>query len=552
MGRVLLCVSPDGRLVAVKLLHAELARDPGFRARFRREVEATRMVSGAYTAPVMDADATAETPWLASVFVPGPSLREAVDAVGALPVESVLHVAAGLAQALLDLHRVGLVHRDLKPSNVMLAADGVRVIDFGIARAAESADSTELTHASALIGSPAFMSPEQAEGHELTPASDVFSLGATLAVAGTGNAPFGGRSTPQLLYNVVHTEPDLSALTPRLREIVEPCLAKDPGARPTPQDLLELIGRIAPTPQPWPSEVHQLLADQHAELASLIGGAVHDSTVADVGPGPTPEGRAATAAGPAPIALLGPALAVTPAHAVTPTPVTPVPVGAAPAQGGAPQGIIVPAGPPRRRAPLALGVVLVLVAGAVGAVLTLFNRDKLFEHPLPQPYRAGGVPTPGSTPLSAVADKYVHDLPACKDITARLSLTSDTKPPYEAAQPEKGQTRCVWEDPSGNSIDVYWRRYRTGQGTGTGAEQAKASYEGYYMGPGSKREQDIGFAEEGQWIIPRDSSDSNCGLYVRDVNLVVMAFVKGPKYPANACEPDTKALLRGVVGATTP
>ncbi|WP_234104620.1 protein kinase domain-containing protein, partial [Streptomyces venezuelae] len=136
MGRVLLGVAPDGRLVAVKQVHAELAGDDGFRARFRREVTASRQVSGAYTAPVVDADPDAETPWFAAQFVPGPSLSQALDAVGALPLESSRLLAAGLAQALADVHRAGLVHRDLKPSNVLLAEDGVRVIDFGIARAA--------------------------------------------------------------------------------------------------------------------------------------------------------------------------------------------------------------------------------------------------------------------------------------------------------------------------------------------------------------------------------------------------------------------------------
>jgi serine/threonine protein kinase len=152
--------------------------DAGFRARFRREVDASRAVSGAYTASVVDADPEAEVPWLASVFVPGPSLRQTLDSAGPLPEEAVLRLAAGLAGALADIHRAGLVHRDVKPSNVLLAADGPRVIDFGIARAADGEGGRgELTRSGWLVGSPGFVSPEQAEGRELAAASDVFSLG---------------------------------------------------------------------------------------------------------------------------------------------------------------------------------------------------------------------------------------------------------------------------------------------------------------------------------------------------------------------------------------
>ncbi|WP_431912090.1 serine/threonine-protein kinase [Nonomuraea jabiensis] len=270
MGRVFLGSGPDGRLAAIKRVRAEFAEDEEFRARFSREVEASRKVSGAYTAAVIDADVTASTPWLASVFVPGPALGEAVDAVGALPERSVLRLAAGLATALMAIHRENLVHRDLKPSNVLLADDGPRVIDFGIARAADSDGRSQVTGTGWLIGSPGFMSPEQAEGRPATPASDVFSLGAVLAVACTGRDPFTGPAAPQILYNVVHTEPDLSMIPEGLRRIVEECLAKDPDLRPTPGRLLDSIGRIAPSAQPWPAEVHELIARQRAELARLL------------------------------------------------------------------------------------------------------------------------------------------------------------------------------------------------------------------------------------------------------------------------------------------
>ncbi|MEJ8644573.1 serine/threonine-protein kinase [Streptomyces sp. MS1.HAVA.3] len=246
MGRVLLAAGPDGRLVAVKQVLAHFADDEAFRARFRREVTASRKVSGAYTAAVIDADPDASTPWLASVFVAGPALGAVVKAVGVLPEDVVRRLAAGLTSALAEIHRAGLVHRDLKPDNVLLAEDGVRVIDLGIARVTEgeSEGETGLTRTGWVVGSPAYMSPEQAEGKPLTPASDVFSLGSVLALAATGRSPFAGSSTLRTLYDVVHGEPDLSDLPAGLRDLVARCLAKDPEARPSPAQLRELIGPV--------------------------------------------------------------------------------------------------------------------------------------------------------------------------------------------------------------------------------------------------------------------------------------------------------------------
>ncbi|MER6663971.1 serine/threonine-protein kinase [Amycolatopsis japonica] len=268
MGRVVLGLAPDGRLVAVKQIHAEFAHDPGFRERFRREIAASRLVSGAYTAAVMDADHEAESPWLASVFVTGPDLRTAVEATGPLPVEAVRRLASGLAAALTDIHRAGLIHRDLKPSNVILSSDGLRVIDFGIARAAEEAQN--LTHTGAIIGSPAFMSPEQAGGGPITPATDMFSLGSILVMAATGRGPFSGASAPQTLYDVVHTEPDLSTVPTEVRRIAEPCLAKDPARRPTPGQLQDFLGPVPSDTEPWPEAVHARIRHQEAEVRSVL------------------------------------------------------------------------------------------------------------------------------------------------------------------------------------------------------------------------------------------------------------------------------------------
>uniref|UniRef100_UPI0025AF64A4 serine/threonine-protein kinase n=1 Tax=Amycolatopsis solani TaxID=3028615 RepID=UPI0025AF64A4 len=266
MGRVLLGVAPDGRLVALKQVHAEFARDPHFRGRFRQEVVASQRVSGAFTAAVMDADPDAETPWLASVFVTGPSLKEAVEATGPLPAEAVRRLAVGLASALIEIHRVGLIHRDLKPGNVLLTGDGPRVIDFGIARATEGG--ADLTGTGGIVGSPAFMSPEQAESRPLTPASDVFSLGGLLVMAATGRGPFTGSPTAQLLYNVVHAVPDLTGVPPELRALVEPCLAKDPARRPSPQQILDFLGAVPPGS--GPPAVHALIDAQDTAIRAAL------------------------------------------------------------------------------------------------------------------------------------------------------------------------------------------------------------------------------------------------------------------------------------------
>jgi eukaryotic-like serine/threonine-protein kinase len=234
MGRVFLGVSAEGQLAAVKVIRADLAADPVFRARFRREAAVGRQVSSRFTAPVVGADTDGPAPWLATTYVAGPSLARAVADSGPLPVASVLRLAAGLAEALSAIHAAGVVHRDLKPSNVILAQDGPRVIDFGISQGSEA---SALTRTGLVLGSPGFMSPEQAEGGEVGPPSDIFSLGAVLAFAATGEGPFGGGSTPALVYRVVYSPASLDAVPIEVRPMIERCLAKDPGQRPTARDL---------------------------------------------------------------------------------------------------------------------------------------------------------------------------------------------------------------------------------------------------------------------------------------------------------------------------
>jgi Protein kinase domain len=238
MGRVFLGMSAAGRPVAVKIIHAELAADPEFRARFSVEVAAARKVSGLFTALVVDADVDAPVPWLATAYVSGPLLSEAVRDRGPLSVPSLLALAAGLAKSLSAIHGAGVVHGDLKPSNVLLALDGPRVIDFGISQAAEAAP---LARGGLVVGTPSFMSPEQAAGQAVGPLSDVFSLGAVLAFAATGRRPFGRGQATSVLERVVRGAPDLQGAPSEMLPLIEQCLIKDSAGRPAAADLLAQV-----------------------------------------------------------------------------------------------------------------------------------------------------------------------------------------------------------------------------------------------------------------------------------------------------------------------
>jgi Protein kinase domain len=313
MGRVFLGWSSGGRPVAVKVIRPELAADPEFRARFRREVAAARTISGLYTALLLDTDTDSRVPWLATAYVDGPSLAEAVTTYGPLPVESVRALAAGLAEALAAVHALGLVHRDLKPSNVLLASDGPRVIDFGISRAA---DTTTLTNTGQSIGSPGYLSPEQAVGTEIGPPSDIFSLGAVLAFAASGNGPFGGGSPPALIYRVVHQPPALEGVPAELRPLIERCLAKDPAQRPTAAGLLADLAGVQPGARWLPERITAALAEFAAPAltrpapGSDSAAAAYERTATSAAPAdgasppatpisemPQPAGAATTAAG---------------------------------------------------------------------------------------------------------------------------------------------------------------------------------------------------------------------------------------------------------------
>jgi serine/threonine protein kinase len=265
MGRVYLGFSPGGRAVAIKVVHPELARDPEFLQRFGREVAAARAVSGVYTAPVVAYGLNDDPPWMATAFVPGPPLADVVTRHGPLPEAAVWRLAAGLAEALRAVHDCNLVHRDLKPSNVLLAPDGPHVIDFGISRAF---DGTALTSAGMVVGTPGYMSPEQAEGQVAGAPSDVFSLGCVLAYAATGLAPFGSGSAASVLYKVVTAEPDLRPVPERLRQVIAACLSKNPSARAGLAQLAAMISALGPATPPalgsfWPEPVASyVLGDQ--------------------------------------------------------------------------------------------------------------------------------------------------------------------------------------------------------------------------------------------------------------------------------------------------
>jgi eukaryotic-like serine/threonine-protein kinase len=262
MGRVYLGRSPGGRTVAVKLVHAEMLGTPGFRERFAREVRASQAVSGTGTVPVVAADADAQVPWLASAYVPGPSLAEAVEEHGPLPPAALWRLLLGLVEALETVHAGDLVHRDLKPSNVLLSLDRPRLIDFGIARAVTEAG---LTRTGTIVGSPGYMSPEQAEGRTLTVASDVFSLGGVLAYAATGRGPFGEGTGVELLFRLVHTEPELGGVPEPLLTVVRECMTKDPQHRPS---LAALRARAAAALGDGAREGTDWLP---AQIASAIG-----------------------------------------------------------------------------------------------------------------------------------------------------------------------------------------------------------------------------------------------------------------------------------------
>ncbi|CAM5400532.1 serine/threonine-protein kinase [Streptomyces tanashiensis] len=343
MGEVHLACRADAptadpyRMVAVKTVREDLEVDGDFRTRFRREIAAARTVDGPGVARLVDADADAPSPWLATEYVPGPSLAEAVVRSGALPVATVRALGVALARALADVHAVKVLHRDLKPANVLLASAGPKLIDFGIAQAFEA---TALTSTGLVVGSPGFMSPEHLVGSRaVVPASDVFCLGAVLAFAASGRGPFHDDEMAAVIYRISRAEADLDGVPEELRPAVERCLRLDPAERPSAAELTELLGGgDAPGVFPWPGTVLSLLAE-YGEAARSAGEA------------------AASGAGVADLPTLGPVVPYSPT-AVTDRPVLP------------------PTPVERRRRPwgaVVAGAVAVALVATVGVVL--LNRN---------------------------------------------------------------------------------------------------------------------------------------------------------------------------------
>ncbi|WP_405185907.1 serine/threonine protein kinase [Streptomyces anulatus] len=366
MGKVYLSYTPGGRPLAIKVIRAEFSEDPEFRRRFQQEVRAAQRVQGLYTAPVIDSDTEGAQPWLATAYVPGPSLAHAVARHGRLPLRSVLLLTVGVAEALGVIHGAGIVHRDLKPANVLLAADGPRVIDFGIARAA---DTTALTGTGVSVGTPAFMSPEQAAVGTVTPATDVFALGQIAAYAAIGAPAYGDGPSHAVLYRIVHEDPDLSRLPDALRPLVTRCLSRDPADRPTLTDIIGMCHEISPEPlrqgEDWlPQAVAGSITERHQLPA----------------PAPTPPPQPTTAPTPTEYSPQPPAPGS--AHPYTPTGHA---VAAAPTQTG-------PAAPGAPGGPGAPGV-----PGAPGTVPT--GHWQQHTHPqgyaTPPPHRPSGYAQPG-------------------------------------------------------------------------------------------------------------------------------------------------------------
>ncbi|MFJ9408065.1 protein kinase [Streptomyces sp. NPDC101393] len=384
MGKVYLSYTPGGRPVAIKVIRPEFSEDAEFRRRFKQEVQSAQRVQGLFTAPVIDSDAEGASPWLATAYVPGPSLSAAVAEHGRLPVSTVLLLVAGIAEALQVIHGAGIVHRDLKPSNVLLAADGPRVIDFGIARAA---DATSLTSSGVTVGTPTFMAPEQAAGSTITPATDIFALGQVAAYAAIGSPAFGEGTSHGVLYRIVHEEPELTGLPDELRELVTRCLTKDAAERPTVAEVIALCGAASGQTQ---------LRRPEEWLPTAVAADITTRTAAPApAPTPPPPLAAPTAGPPAqpPTQPAGPPVAPVPTalnHPQTPPPgfgpaYAPTVTGAAPltptaggpgATGPIPVGA--PQPPKKKRTGLVMALVLVgllVFAGAGGGAVYYFMKD---------------------------------------------------------------------------------------------------------------------------------------------------------------------------------
>lgn len=533
MGRVYLATGPSGERVAVKLVRDTYSvNDPGFRSRLRREADAARRVRSPRTALVVAADIESPIPWVAYEFRHGPALSQVLKATGPLPEESVLYLARGLAEALRDIHAQEFVHRDLSTGNILLGADGPVVIDFGIARNAatggDAGEVTTVTRPGMLVGAPGFMSPEQARGMDLTPVSDVFSLGTILLTAATGQNPFRDSSPSETRRRVIESEPGVALRDERLRVVVEACLAKDPGARPTSDRLLAMFADLPPAPGPlWPEPVRRIANEQqeqvywltHGDPSAPLPGPRDLDPAAVFGPPGTPPGAAPPGGPPgAPpggppgmidaVPPAGPAFTPHPGAAAT----VPIPsVGAQPPAGLAPgQGSVpAPGGDPaadamanlaarhgegrediaqvpdphrRRRVGLWVG------AGAVVVLAVLVTLGlTVFRGLLPVP--------PPATPPVALPSASASAEASASPSEANTNPRAD-EPAYTAAQ-----GTCVDGEPTDESVwvlveDCGWGSLEVGERIeGPDAAEGCPDDEGYqheqYFGPADDPADDV-------------------------------------------------------------
>ncbi|MER5476429.1 serine/threonine-protein kinase [Streptomyces sp. NPDC002734] len=457
MGRVYLARSKGGRAVAVKVVRPELAEDREFRQRFAREVAAARRVNGVFTAGMVDADPDADPPWLATAYVPGVSLDTAVALHGAWEASRVTTLAVGLAEALEAIHASGLVHRDLKPSNVLLAADGPRVIDFGISTAAEA---SVITRTGVVIGTPGFMSPEQLTGEPVTAAGDVFALGAVLAFAASGAGPFGTGSAQGLMYRVVHAEPDLTAVPDAVRGLVGRCLAKQPQDRP---GVGELLAELTDATDAAGEARTELLFTDAAWLPPAVAATVRqvrDGTAAaagaagqhDAGDAPSPPTRQApTVTAPArptpPPAYPPTAPPTDPPASSTPTAppaYTPTAVEPGAADGGAGAvgsgggaGAVGSGGMPPGRPPGSSGrrraaVIVPLVVAVLAAGLVAWKADALFGGAFGTDSGASAPPSDTWDDGRPEAGPTPSDTPSPSPSDTAYDASSSTGPPADA------------------------------------------------------------------------------------------------------------------------
>ncbi|WP_412543247.1 serine/threonine-protein kinase [Longispora sp. K20-0274] len=416
MGRVYLAYTPGGRPVALKTVRPEFAEDPEFRARFAHEVANARCVHGLYTAQVVDAGTDDPTPWLATAYVPGPSVHQAVRDHGALPVRTVLLLIGGVAEALQAIHRAGVVHRDLKPANVLLAADGPRVIDFGIARAA---DAVALTGAGLVVGSPSYMAPEQVLDRPITPAADIFALGALAAFAAGGIPPFPGGPA---FGSVVHQDPDLGRVPHELRGLLTRCLAKDPSDRPTPAELIDIarrhpaVGGELRFAEGWlPARVSADISRRADPAARATGsGAARPTAVWPAGRAEDGAARATVVADATPTVVAGAPRGTT-VGAPVETLVGPHPTPVGPAASGPHRTARLPVdrapvGPGRRRRGVRWRTVVLVAAvtavlGTVGGILVIDHLDRFLDGPGAADAAPPGAATasPGAGPVGTPA-----------------------------------------------------------------------------------------------------------------------------------------------------